>query len=48
MLDVTPERAQMDWYVIGDRRDRDTPITWSVSYRTPTGTGRIEQVEEPV
>ncbi|MBZ5737699.1 alkaline phosphatase D family protein [Nocardioides mangrovi] len=48
VLDLTAERAQMDWYVIGDRADRDTPITWSVSYATATGTGRIEQVEEPV
>ena len=23
VLDVTPARAQMDWYVIGDRADRD-------------------------
>ena len=23
VLDVTPERVQMDWYVIGDRADRD-------------------------
>ena len=48
VLDLTPERAQMDWYVIGDRADRDTDITWSVSYATQTGTGRVEQVEEPV
>ena len=45
VLDLTPTRAQMDWYVIGDRADRDTPITWSVSYSTRTGTGRIEQVD---
>ncbi|WP_041546756.1 MULTISPECIES: alkaline phosphatase D family protein [unclassified Nocardioides] len=48
VLDVTPLRAQMDWYVIGDRADRDTSITWSVSYATRTGTGRVEQVGEPV
>ena len=48
VLDVTPTRAQMDWYVIGDRAERDTAITWSVSYATRTGTGRVEQVEEPV
>ncbi len=38
----------MDWYVIGDRAVRDTEITWSVSYATETGTGRVEQVQEPV
>jgi len=48
VLDLTPERAQMDWYVIGDRADRRTPITWSVSWATRAGTGRIEQVGEPV
>ncbi|WP_296602481.1 alkaline phosphatase D family protein, partial [Nocardioides sp.] len=48
VLDVTATRAQMDWYVLGDRADRDTPITWSVSYATKTGTGRVEQVGEPV
>lgn len=48
VLDLTPERAQMDWYVIGDRADRDTTITHTVSYATRTGTGRVEQVEEPV
>jgi alkaline phosphatase D len=48
VLDVTPRRAQMDWYVIGDRADRGTPVTWSVSYATQTGTGRVERVGEPV
>jgi alkaline phosphatase D len=48
VLDLTSQRAQMDWYVIGDRAVRDTDITWSVSYATRTGTGRVEQVGEPV
>ncbi|GAA1139542.1 alkaline phosphatase D family protein [Nocardioides aquiterrae] len=48
VLDVTAERAQMDWYVIGDRADRDTSVQWSVSYRTPTGTARVEQAAEPL
>ncbi|MFC7492744.1 MULTISPECIES: alkaline phosphatase D family protein [unclassified Nocardioides] len=48
VLDVTATRAQMDWYVIGDRADHATPITWSVSYRTRTGTGRVEQVGGPL
>jgi alkaline phosphatase D len=48
VLDVTPTRAQMDWFVIGDRADAATPITWSVSYQTKTGTGRVEQVGAPV
>jgi alkaline phosphatase D len=48
VLDLTATRAQMDWYVIGDRADPDTPITWSVSYRTRTGTGRVERAGRPV
>lgn len=48
VLDLTPARAQMDWYVIGDRAEKDTEITHAVSYATKTGTGRVEQVEEPV
>jgi alkaline phosphatase D len=48
VLDVTPERAQMDWYVIGDRAVKDTPITWAVSYATRTGTGTVQSVGEPV
>lgn len=48
VLDLTAKRAQMDWYVIGDRADRDTPVTWSKSYVTHTGTGRVEEVTRPV
>ncbi len=48
VLDITAERAQMDWFVIGDRADRDTPITWSVSYATKAGTGRVEAVDKRV
>ena len=48
VLDVTPRRAQMDWFVIGDRADRDAPVTWQASYATPTGTGRVVPVDKPV
>jgi alkaline phosphatase D len=48
VLDVTAERAQMDWYVIGDRADRHTPITWSTSWLTRSGSGTAEQAAEPV
>ena len=27
VLDLTPQRAQMDWFVISDRADRDATIT---------------------
>ena len=48
VLDLTAERAQMDWFVIGDRADRHTPIRWTASYATPAGTGRVVAVDKPV
>ena len=48
VLDITRRRAQMDWYVLGDRADADTSITHTVSWRTRAGTGRVEQVDGPV
>ncbi|HEX2772757.1 MAG TPA: alkaline phosphatase D family protein, partial [Micromonosporaceae bacterium] len=48
VLDVTRDRAQMDWFVIGDRADRDTPITWSTSWQTRSGAGTISHVDAPV
>ena len=48
VLDITSKRAQMDWYVIGDRADRDTSVTWSTSFATKSGTGRVQQVDRPV
>ena len=48
VLDITSKRAQMDWFVIGDRADRDTPITWSRSFATRAGTSRVVEVGSPV
>ncbi|HEY0890620.1 MAG TPA: alkaline phosphatase D family protein [Nocardioides sp.] len=48
VLDLTPARAQMDWYVIGSRADRDTAITWSASWATDAGTGRVRRAKGPV
>ncbi len=48
VLDITPVRAQMDWFVIGDRADRRTSITHTASYRTRSGTGKVERVNRPV
>ena len=48
VLDITSQRAQMDWFVIGDRKDRGTPITWSRSFVTKAGTGRITEATKPV
>ncbi|MEU9592203.1 alkaline phosphatase D family protein [Streptomyces sp. NPDC048219] len=48
VLDVTAERAQMDYYVVSDRTDPDATSTWARSYRTRSGTQRVERVYSPV
>ncbi len=48
VLDLTAKRAQMDWFIIGDRADRDTAISWTRSFVTHAGTGRVVAVDEPV
>ncbi|MBJ7358782.1 alkaline phosphatase D family protein, partial [Nocardioides sp.] len=48
VLDITSQRAQMDWFVIGDRADPNTPVTWTRSMATKAGTGRLHEVEGPV
>jgi alkaline phosphatase D len=48
VLDITATRAQMDWYVIGDRADKETPVTWTKSMATKAGTGRLIEVSGPV
>ncbi|GAA1920809.1 alkaline phosphatase D family protein [Nocardioides lentus] len=48
VLDVTPERTQMDWYVISDRADRRAGATWSTSWRTLAGTQQLRRAAAPV
>ncbi|MFF6774953.1 alkaline phosphatase D family protein [Streptomyces sp. NPDC012637] len=48
VLDVTAERSQMDYYTVSDRSDRDATAAWARSYRTLTGTQRVERVYQPV
>ncbi|MCR6030332.1 alkaline phosphatase [Nocardioides sp. zg-579] len=48
VLDVTPARVQMDWYVIGSRLDRRTTATWSRSFATRAGTNTVVAVDRPV
>ena len=48
VLDVNADRAQMDWYVISSRTDRDAGVRWETSWRTRSGTGKIEHVDRPV
>ena len=48
VLDVTPERVQMDWYVIGDRADRDAGSAWTASWASRSGTNKVHAVSAPV
>lgn len=48
VLDITPARTQCDWYVIGDRRDPRTPVTWSTSFQTVAGTNSVAAADAPV
>ncbi|MEV6681457.1 alkaline phosphatase D family protein [Streptomyces erythrochromogenes] len=48
VLDVTPERSQMDYYVISDKRRPDATSAWSRSYRTLNGTQNVERSYQPV
>ncbi|MFF8846804.1 alkaline phosphatase D family protein [Streptomyces sp. NPDC015127] len=48
VLDVTAERTQMDYYTISDRTNRDATSAWSRSYRTVSGTQKVERVNQPV
>ncbi|MFJ7780995.1 alkaline phosphatase D family protein [Streptomyces yangpuensis] len=48
VLDVTPERSQMDYYVISDKRRPGATSEWSRSYRTLNGTQKVERSYQPV
>ncbi|MGP3631831.1 alkaline phosphatase D family protein [Streptomyces sp. 24-1644] len=48
VLDVTAERSQMDYYAISDKTDPDATSSWVRSYRTLSGTQRIERADRPV
>ncbi|MFD6079684.1 alkaline phosphatase D family protein [Streptomyces hydrogenans] len=48
VLDVTAERSQMDYYTVSDKRDPAASASWARSYRTTSGTQRVERVYQPV
>ncbi|MDX3241950.1 alkaline phosphatase D family protein [Streptomyces sp. ME18-1-4] len=48
VLDITAERAQMDYYVLSDRTKADATSAWARSYRTRTGTQKVERTYDPV
>ncbi|MEV7500803.1 alkaline phosphatase D family protein [Streptomyces sp. NPDC093018] len=48
VLDITTDRAQMDYYVLSDRTDQNATAKWERSYRTRTGTQKVERTYDPV
>jgi alkaline phosphatase D len=48
VLDVTPQRVQMDYYVTGDRRDPDAGSSWSASWATTADSNTVHAVASPV
>ncbi|MBG0856052.1 alkaline phosphatase D family protein [Streptomyces spinoverrucosus] len=48
VLDITAERAQMDYYVLSDRTKASATASWSRSYRTRSGTQKVERTYDPV
>ena len=42
VLDLTPERARMDWYVISDRADKNATAKLSASYAVPASRQAVE------
>ncbi|WP_415950876.1 alkaline phosphatase D family protein [Streptomyces sp. KLOTTS4A1] len=48
VLNVTPDHTQMDYYVLSDKTHVDATSEWTRSYRTQTGTQRVERVYQPV
>ncbi|MEU1863079.1 alkaline phosphatase D family protein [Streptomyces gardneri] len=48
VLDVTSERSQMDYYTVSDKADPAATTAWARSYRTKSGTQRVERVYQPV
>ncbi|WP_031483381.1 alkaline phosphatase D family protein [Streptomyces bicolor] len=48
VLDITAERAQMDYYVLSDKTRKDATASWARSYRTRSGTQKVERTYDPV
>lgn len=48
VLDVTRERAQMDYYVVSDKRQRRTTVRCDASWKTVSGSGRVTRAAGPV
>ena len=45
VVDIDRERLRVDWFIIGDRRDRSTGAHREVSFVTRVNSNRVEQVD---
>ncbi|KUJ54447.1 alkaline phosphatase [Streptomyces albus subsp. albus] len=48
VLDVTAEHTQMDYFTLSDKADPEATSAWVRSYRTRSGTQRVERADQPV
>ncbi|MFF7175757.1 alkaline phosphatase D family protein [Streptomyces pseudovenezuelae] len=48
VLDITADRAQMDYYVLSDKTKANATSSWARSYRTRSGTQKVERTYQPV
>ncbi|MET8078388.1 alkaline phosphatase D family protein [Streptomyces sp. NPDC005303] len=48
VLDITADRAQMDYYVLSDKTKANATSSWARSYRTRSGTQKVERTYTPV
>ncbi|MGW4735803.1 alkaline phosphatase D family protein [Streptomyces shenzhenensis] len=48
VLDLTADRAQLDYYALSDRTAVNASSSWVRSYRTRSGTQKVERTYDPV
>jgi alkaline phosphatase D len=48
ILDVTPARTQMDYYVISERTDPKATVSWAASWATKANSQAVHAVDRPV
>ncbi|HEV7626624.1 MAG TPA: alkaline phosphatase D family protein, partial [Streptomyces sp.] len=48
VLDIDSERAHMDYFILSDKADRDATTEVRRSYRTLSGSQRLEEADGPL
>jgi alkaline phosphatase D len=48
VLEVTPAGTQMDWYYLANKADPASTLTWAKSFRTRSGTQKVQSVGTPI